>query len=106
MSAKTKVKRKYTKRTNGTPVNGAISYAYKVESGVKITSVRYSDLSNKFPFSIMNIGDSFMIPATDPVSKNPNTVHYAAKQYAKMKPGFIITTRMQLDKNRRVWRIK
>lgn len=105
MPAKTKVKRKYTRRTNGTPVNGT-NYAYKVESGIQITTIRFSDLANKFPFSIMNVGDSFMIPATDPVSKNPNTVHYAAKQYARLKPGFIITTRMQLDKNRRVWRIK
>lgn len=79
---------------------------YKVESGVPITSQRVSYNGDRFPLGQMNIGDSFVIPASDPINKNPNTLHYAAKMYARIKPGFTLTTRLQLDKARRVWRIK
>lgn len=81
-------------------------YEYVVEHGVEITGARISNLRDKFPFEIMKPGDSFLIPAKDPVAKRPNTLHYAAKQYAKMKPGFLLTSRMQLNGERRVWRIK
>jgi hypothetical protein len=79
---------------------------YKVEAGVPITSQRVSYQGDRFPLGQMNIGDSFVIPASDPINKNPNTLHYAAKMYARIKPGFTLTTRLQLDKARRVWRIK
>lgn len=82
------------------------TYIYPVESGVMITGVRHSTTEQKFPFELMKIGDSFLIPANDPVCKNPNTLHYAAKAYARMKPGFTVTSRLQLDKSRRVWRLK
>lgn len=82
------------------------NFAYKVEKGVKITQVRSFSLLHKFPFSAMNVGDSFLIPATDPLAKSANSIHYAAKQYAKMHPGFTVTSRQQLNKERRVWRIK
>jgi hypothetical protein len=89
-----------------TPADKTKKFAYNVEQGVSINGVRNHNLIDKFPFEIMKPGDSFLIPKSDPVAKNPNTLHYAAKQYAKMKPGFILTTRIQLDGNRRVWRIK
>lgn len=82
------------------------TYIYKVESGVMITGVRHSTTELKFPFELMKVGDSFLIPANDPACKNPNTLHYAAKAYARMKPGFAITSRLQLDRSRRVWRLK
>ncbi len=82
------------------------SYKYKVESGVKITGIRVTSSQDNFPFALMKVGDSFLIPASDPVAKNPNTLHYAAKIYARSTPGFTITTRMQLNKERRVWRLK
>jgi len=82
------------------------SYNYKVESGIKITGNRMTYSQDKFPFPLMKVGDSFLIPASDPVAKNPNTLHYAAKIYARSNPGFTITTRMQLNKERRVWRLK
>jgi hypothetical protein len=110
MSSKTNTKRPYKKReTNGTANSASVNgktYAYKVESGVQITGVRSSDLFNKFPFDIMKVGDSFLIPAKDPLVKKPNALHYAGKQYARMKPGFSLTSRMQLTGERRVWRIK
>ena len=81
-------------------------FDYTVEHGVQITGSRISSLRDKFPFEIMKIGDSFLIPSKDPVAKKPNSLHYAAKQYAKFKPGFLITSRMQLNGERRVWRIK
>jgi len=81
-------------------------YKYKVESGIEINGHRTINSFNAFPFELMKPGDSFLIPANDPVAKNPNTLHYAAKQYAKMKPGFTITSRLQLNKDRRVWRLK
>lgn len=81
-------------------------YSYNVESGVAISGVRHSKIGDKFPFAIMKPGDSFLIPANDPAAKNPNVLHYAAKNYAKMVPGFTITTRLQLNKSRRVWRLK
>ena len=81
-------------------------YAYKVESGIVISGARYSSFNMKFPFELMKPGDSFLIPPNDPSCKNPNTLHYAAKAYARMKPGFTITSRLQLDKSRRVWRLK
>lgn len=86
--------------------NDTKKYAYTVEHGIQITGTRLSNLRDKFPFEIMKIGDSFLVPAKDPVAKKPNTLHYAAKQYAKMKPGFLVTSRMQLNGERRVWRIK
>lgn len=79
---------------------------YKVEAGVPITSFRISYNGDRFPLGQMNVGDSFVIPADDPINKNPNTLHYAAKMYARQVPGFTLTTRLQLDKARRVWRIK
>lgn len=81
-------------------------FDYEVEAGVEITGVRLSSLRDKFPFELMKPGDSFLIPAKDPVAKKPNTLHYAANQFAKMKPGFTLTSRMQLNGERRVWRIK
>ena len=82
------------------------TYIYEVEEGVVLMGTRNSNVNDKFPFPIMKPGDSFLIPPNDPAAKNPNVLHYAAKQYAKMKPGFIITTRLQLNKSRRVWRLK
>lgn len=79
---------------------------YKIEVGVPITSHRVSYNGDRFPLGQMNVGDSFVIPASDPINKNPNTLHYAAKMYARQVPGFALTTRLQLDKARRVWRIK
>lgn len=96
-----------------TPKNDKVStkttpkkYNYTVEVGVEITGVRLSSLRDKFPFEIMKPGDSFVVPAKDPVAKKPNTLHYAAKQFARIKPGFLLTSRMQLNGDRRVWRIK
>jgi len=82
------------------------TYIYKVESGIILAGVRNSSTEIKFPFALMNIGDSFLLPSKDHAAKNPNSLHYAAKQYAKFKPGFTITSRLQLDGSRRVWRLK
>lgn len=82
------------------------TYIYKVESGV-IMAPRMRASDNNFPFEMMKPGDSFLIPANDKLAKSPNPVHYAAAQYAKhVKPGFAVTTRLLVDKSRRVWRIK
>ncbi len=82
------------------------TYLYKVESGIIVTGTRNTMDDLKFPFELMKPGDSFLIPANDPAAKSANTLHYAAKIYARMKPGFTITSRLQLDKSRRVWRLK
>lgn len=82
------------------------TYIYKVESGVILAGVRNSSTEIKFPFALMNVGDSFLLPAKDEASKSPNTLHYSAKMYARFKPGFTITSRLQLDGSRRVWRLK
>lgn len=82
------------------------TFIYEVESGV-IMSPRVKSTDNPFPFEKMKVGDSFLIPAYDKIAKSPNPVHYAANRYAKhVKPGFAVTTRLALDKSRRVWRIK
>jgi hypothetical protein len=93
-------------KTGKSDVTNGEKYAYKVEHNVVITSIRMSNIRDKFPFDIMKPGDSFLIPAKDPVAKKPNTLHYAANQFSKMKPGFALTSRMQLNGERRVWRIK
>jgi hypothetical protein len=98
-------KRAYNKSTNHSSKNGD-KFVYKVEHGIEVTGVRLSGLRDKFPFEIMKPGDSFLIPSKDPVAKKPNTLHYAAKQFARIKPGFALTSRMQLNGERRVWRIK
>lgn len=82
------------------------TYMYKVEEGILVQGVRQSSLDMKFPFELMKPGDSFLIPKGDPTCKQPNTLHYAAKAYGRMKPGFTVTSRMQLDGSRRVWRLK
>lgn len=79
---------------------------YTVERGVPVEGVRSFSLVNVFPFDLMNVGDSFLISPNDRYAENPNTIHYAAQKFAKMKPGFTVTTRLQLNKFRRVWRIK
>jgi len=79
---------------------------FKVEKGIPVAGVRLHTNLDHLPFHIMNVGDSFLIPKDHKLAKNPNSLHYAAKIYARMKPGFTITTRMQVDKNRRVWRLK
>lgn len=81
-------------------------YSYSIETGIIISGVRGTRADDKFPFPNMKVGDSFLIPKDDPLCKNPNTLHYAAKMFARMNPGFTITTRTQLDKSRRVWRLK
>jgi hypothetical protein len=98
-----KVTRKHDIKPDSTPTK---TYLYKVEEGVLIQGVRNSTTNLQFPFELMKPGDSFLLPPNDPATKSPNTLHYAAKAYARMKPGFIITSRMQLDKSRRVWRLK
>lgn len=82
------------------------TYIYKVESGVILAGVRSGTADIKFPFAQMNVGDSFLIPAKDPIAKSANQLHYSAKIYARFKPGFTITSRLQLDGSRRVWRLK
>lgn len=81
-------------------------YPYKVEQNIALSALRSVRMDLKFPFPLMNVGDSFLIPTTDPACKNSGALHYASKQYAKFKPGFMITSRMLLDGTRRVWRIK
>lgn len=102
---KAQIKRKVAPKAPAktTPVDEP---AYKIERGVPIEGVRTVTNLNRFPFEQMNVGDSFLIPPGDKHAENPNTIHYAASRYAKMKPGFSITTRLQLNKYRRVWRIK
>jgi hypothetical protein len=82
------------------------TYIYKVEEGVVMTGVRSSSLDIKFPFALMKVGDSFLIPANDENAKKANTLLYAARQFAKFQPGFNITSRLQLNGARRVWRLK
>jgi hypothetical protein len=82
------------------------TYKYTVDKGVQITGNRTSIHDLQFPFPMMNVGDSFLVPIKDPITKSPNKLHYAAKIYARFKPGFTITSRLQLDGCRRVWRIK
>ena len=94
------------KRKTNQQKPSAKTYDYTVEKKVQINGSRETGFLDKFPFEIMQPGDSFLIPAKDSRSKNPNTLHYAATQYARIRPGFTITTRQQLDKSRRVWRIK
>lgn len=82
------------------------TYKYAVESGIQIGGTRLSHTEMIYPFELMKIGDSFLIPANDPSAKSANRLHYAAKAYARLKPGFTITSRLQLDGSRRVWRLK
>ncbi len=82
------------------------TYMYTVESGIIVSGARHTIDDLKFPFELMKPGDSFLIPANDPAAKSANTLHYAAKAYARIKPGFTITSRIQLNKSRRVWRLK
>ena len=101
----TRKKKVLTAVMDDTPLKDR-TYIYKVESGVILAGVRNSSTDLKFPFALMNVGDSFLLPSKDPAAKTPNGLHYAANQYAKFKPGFTVTSRLQLDGSRRVWRLK
>jgi hypothetical protein len=105
ITAKVTRKKKNTPVLDDTPLKDR-TYIYKVESGVILAGVRNSSTEIKFPFALMNVGDSFLLPSKDAAAKSPNSLHYSAKQYAKFKPGFTITSRLQLDGSRRVWRLK
>lgn len=93
------------KTTKPSPVLKSKS-EFTVEKGVAITGNRSFNCLDEFPFSAMSVGDSFLIPKNHRHALKPNTLHYAAKQFAKMQPGFSVTTRVQVNKDRRVWRIK
>ena len=101
----TVTRKKSTPVLDDTPLKDR-TYIYQVEEGVILAGVRNSSTDIKFPFALMKVGDSFLIPAKDPVCKQPNSLHYAAKQFARYKPGFTLTSRLQLDGARRVWRLK
>lgn len=103
VEVKKTVTAKVTRTRIGLPT---ISSTYVVEEGIMIVGKR-REYKNHFPFQQMKLGDSFLIPANDPLAESPNGIHYAAKQFANdVKSGFMITTRRLLDKTRRVWRIK
>lgn len=101
------VKKTITAKVTRTRVNlPTVTSTYVVEEGVLLVGKR-REYKNHFPFQQMKLGDSFLIPANDPLAEAPNGIHYAAKQFANdVKSGFMITTRRLLDKSRRVWRIK
>jgi hypothetical protein len=82
------------------------SYKYQVEKNIQLVGYRTIAALDNFPFSAMQVGDSFLIPKKDVYCEKPNGIHYAAKMYARMIPGFTVTSRLQLDGARRVWRIK
>lgn len=92
--------------TRKKPEEPTRTYSYVVEEGITLAG-RRREFNNHFPFELMKIGDSFLIPKNDPLIKNPNGIHYAVKMYAReVKIGFTVTTRKLLDGTRRVWRIK
>ena len=92
--------------SNGKMIKNDFKSIYTVEKNIPVSTVRSNYSLNVFPFTSMNVGDSFLIPAGDIHAKSPNGIHYAAHQYSKIKVGFTITTRLQINKDRRVWRIK
>ncbi len=104
---KVEVKKTVTAKVTRTRIGQpTISSTYVVEEGILIVGKR-REYRNHFPFQQMKLGDSFLVPANDPLAESPNAIHYAAKQFANdVKSGFMITTRRLLDKTRRVWRIK
>lgn len=106
MTKKAGVKKKATVKSVKLQDDSTEATTYVIEKNVPIEGVRTRSLINTFPFPQMGIGDSFLIPPGDKYAENPNTIHYAAQQYAKIKSGFTVTTRMQLNKYRRVWRLK
>lgn len=92
--------------TRSKPETPTKTFSYEVEEGVTLAA-RRRDFNNHFPFELMKLGDSFLIPKNDPLIQNPNGIHYAVKMYAReVKIGFTVTTRKLLDGTRRVWRIK
>jgi len=106
VSTKSKVKPPVKVEVKTQPIAVPDEAPYIVDKNVPIGGVRSITNLNRFPFDQMNVGDSFLIPPGDKHAENPNSIHYAANQFAKMKPGFTVTTRLQLNKYRRVWRIK
>ena len=104
--ATTKKTNKTIKKVNLVKDTPKKDFAYIVEKGVAMVSTRMRLKADSFPFTAMNIGDSFLIPSTDPIAKKSSTLHYVAKQYARMQPGFSVTTRILLDGSRRVWRLR
>lgn len=78
---KTSKKKTPLKATNG-HTNGH-KFEYTVEHGIQITGVRTSNLRDKFPFEIMKPGDSFLIPAKDPVSKKTQHFTLCSQDFCK-----------------------
>lgn len=79
--------------------------SYKVEKGIPMPdrNIRFGE---KFPFSQMKVGDSFLIPNGTPrFSKFRQEIYYFARKY-NAKNGVRITISARLtDAGLRVWRI-
>jgi hypothetical protein len=83
---------------------------YKIESGVALPDVaRHSTRkgSTKYPFAEMNVGQSFLIPATseDEVVKVESRLRGATLRYAKQQGGTVKFTVRAVNDGIRVWRV-
>ena len=80
---------------------------YEVEKGIEIPKSKKGKGVTKYPFSKMEIGDSFLIPKTDKNSSSIQSIVLAAcGLYRKRKNNnFKITTRI-VDGDIRAWRIE
>lgn len=73
---------------------------YTIEKGVPITK------HFKYPFDIMEVGDSFFIPAEENIRKIGNTVRFQVNLRQRRYEGTKYSTRTIKGEGIRIWRTK
>jgi len=75
----------------------------KIEKRIPIPSIKSGTQKVKYPWGGMDVGDSFLIKATDKLKMQANIMQ-SANRYKKDFPHFKIVTR-SIKNGVRVWRI-
>jgi hypothetical protein len=90
----------------------ANTYGFVVESGIPMPPRTYGFGFARYPFALMNVGDSFEVPLSSSRSKRPSiaklqsNLHNCAGGYAKAhNPAAKFSIRKTSDTTLRVWRI-
>jgi len=72
-----------------------------------VVATKWQLETKQFPFGrLTKPGDLFIIPHTSEYAKLPHQVYQSANEYAKLRPGFHISTILDKTGNRIVRRVK
>jgi hypothetical protein len=80
---------------------------YKVDKPANVVASKWQLETKQFPFgNLTKPGDLFIIPFTSVFAKEPHQIYQSANEYARLRPGFHISTALDSIGNRIVRRLK